>query len=332
MKICENCVLPETFPGISFDQQGVCNFCRDFKGVDKLKEEKEEYFARFEELIKQLKGRSDYDCALPYSGGKDSTYTLYLLREVFKLRVLAITFDNGFLSEQAFRNIRTVTESLAVDSLIFKANFQLLKKLFVAGIENKMYSPKALERASTICTSCIGLVKFVTLKLTLQKHIPIMAWGWSPGQAPIRSSIMRINPALFKSNQETYRKPMLKIAGEEINRYFLSDEEFNNPEMFPYNVSPLAFMDYDEQKIVKKIEELGWQYPKGLDANSTNCLLNSFANEIHIEKHGFHPYAFEISGMVRTKVMSRDEGMEKIYQGQKQAEVIESSKKKLGLT
>jgi len=331
MKICENCVLPETFPGISFDQEGVCNFCRDFKGEDKLKEEKEEYFAKFQDLIKQLKGGGDYDCALPYSGGKDSTYTLYLLKEVFKLKVLAITFDNGFLSEQAFRNIRTVTENLAVDSLIFKANFQLLKKLFVAGMENKMYSPKALERASTICTSCIGLVKFIALKLTLEKRIPIMAWGWSPGQAPIRSSIMRINPALFKSNQETYRKPMLKIAGEEINRYFLSDEEFNNPEKFPYNVSPLAFMEYDEQKIVKKIEELGWLYPKGLDANSTNCLLNSFANEIHIEKHGFHPYAFEISGMVRTKVMSRDEGMEKIYQGQKQDEVIESSKKKLGL-
>ena len=90
-------------------------------------------------------------------------------------------------------------------------------------------------------------------------------------------------------------------------------------------------MEYDERKIVKRIEALGWLYPKGLDANSTNCLLNSFANEIHIEKHGFHPYAFEISGMVRTKVMSRDEGIEKIYQGQKQAEVIESSKKKLGL-
>lgn len=331
MKICQRCVLPETFPGISFDQDGVCNFCRYFKGEDKLKEEKEEYFSKFQDLIKQLKGGGDYDCALPYSGGKDSTYTLYLLKEVFKLSVLAITFDNGFLSEQAFRNIRTVTENLAVDSLTFKANFQLLKKLFVAGTENKMYSSKAMERASTICTSCIGLVKFVALKLTLEKRIPIMAWGWSPGQAPIRSSIMRINPALFKSNQETYRKPMLKIAGEEINRYFLSDEEFNNPEKFPYNVSPLAFMEYDEQKIVKKIEELGWQYPKGLDANSTNCLLNSFANEIHLEKHGFHPYAFEISGMVRAKVMSRSEGIEKIYQGQKQAEVIESSKKKLGL-
>ena len=196
MKICQRCVLPETFPGISFDRDGVCNFCRDFKGEDKLREEKEEYFAKFKDLIKQLKGGGDYDCSLPYSGGKDSTYTLYLLKEVFNLRVLAITFDNGFLSEQAFRNIRKVTENLAVDSLTFKANFQLLKKLFVAGTENKMYSSKALERASTICTSCIGLVKFVTLKLTLQKRIPIMAWGWSPGQAPIRSSIMKINPSL----------------------------------------------------------------------------------------------------------------------------------------
>lgn len=161
---------------------------------------------------------------------------------------MTITFDNGFISEQAFNNIRTVTENLGVDSIVFKADFQLLKKIFVAGIENTMYSAKALERASTICTSCIGLVKFTSLKIAIEKKIPIMAWGWSPGQSPIRSSIMKINPALFKITQETYRKPMQEIAGDEIDRYFLADEQFKHTKEFPYNVSPLTFMDYDEEK------------------------------------------------------------------------------------
>lgn len=199
MQICTRCVLPESFPGINFDDHGICNFCREFKGEDELKEEKKEYYAKFLELIKEVKGKDNYDCTLSYSGGKDSTYTLYLLKEVFKLRALAITFDNGFVSEQAFKNIKAVTENLGVDSIVFKANFQILKKIFVAGIENTMYSAKALERASTICTSCIGLVKFTALKIALEKRIPIMAWGWSPGQAPIRSSIMKINPALFRT-------------------------------------------------------------------------------------------------------------------------------------
>ncbi|MCX5701479.1 MAG: hypothetical protein NTW64_00655 [Candidatus Omnitrophica bacterium] len=328
MKICIRCVLPETFPGIRFNEEGVCNFCLDFKGEEALKEEKEEYYHKFQDLIKQVKGKSDYDATLAYSGGKDSTYTLYLLKSVFKLRVLTITFDNGFISEQAFKNIRTVCENLAVDSMVFKADFQLLKRIFSAGIQNTMYSPKALERASTICTSCIGLVKFTNLKIALEKKIPLMAWGWSPGQAPIRSSIMRINPALFKSTQEMYRKPMHDLVGDEINRYFLTDEQFKSRD-FPYNVSPLAFMDYDEEKIVNKIKELGWLIPTGLDANSTNCLLNSFSNQLHIQKHGFHPYAFEIAGMVRMKVMSRKEGMEKIYNNQNNEDIVTSVRKKL---
>jgi predicted PP-loop superfamily ATPase len=331
MKICSRCVLPETFPGINFDQQGVCNFCREFKGGVHLESEKKEYLAKFQEIIKRIKGKGGYDCTLSYSGGKDSTYTLYLLKEVFKLKVLAITFDNGFISGKTYENIRTVTENLGMDSIIFKADFRLLKKIFAAGVEKTMYSAKALERASTICTSCIGFIKFTVLKIALEKTIPIMAWGWSPGQASVRSSIMKMNPALFKATQEMYRKPMYEIAGEGVNRYFLSNEHFKNPEAFPYNVNLLAFMEYDEQKIIKKIWEFGWVAPKGLGSNTTNCMLNSFANEVHIRKHRFHPYVFEIAGMVRYGVMPRDEGMNKIYQDRDNAEVIDSIKVKLGL-
>ena len=127
-----------------------------------------------------------------------------------------------------------------------------------------------------------------------------------------------------------YRKPMHDLAGDEINRYFLTDEQFKSRD-FPYNVSPLAFMDYDEHTITEKIEELGWSIPRGLDSNSTNCLLNTFANHIHIQKHNFHPYAFEIAGMVRTGVMSRDDGMEKIYGNKESLDAINLAKEKLGL-
>jgi len=330
MKICTKCILPEAFPGINFDDKGVCNFCRDFK-KEELMEEKATYLAKFKELIAQCKGKSDYDCTVSYSGGKDSTYTLYLLKDVFKLRVLSLTFDNGFISEQAFKNIRTVTENLGVDSIVYKINFHLLKKIFAAGIKESMYSPKALERASTICNSCIGLIKFSFLKIALEKRIPMMGWGWSPGQAPIRSSIMRINPSLFKATQETYRKPMHQVSGDEINRYFVSEKMFERKEDFPYNVSPLAFMDYDEANIIKKIGSLGWIAPVGLDANSTNCIMNSYANQVHIEKLGFHPYVFEIAGMVRSGVMGRQEGYEKIYKILDDKEAVACVKIKLGL-
>lgn len=311
MKVCSVCVLPETFPGISFDEKGVCNQCRSVKDNESFSEDRKEYRRKFEELVASCSGKGEYDCTVAFSGGKDSTYTLYVLRKVFNLKVLALTFDNGFISDQAFRNIRTTAEALEADSIIFKADFTLLKKIFNAGVQRPLYAAKTLERASTICTSCIGLAKFILLRFALEKNIPMMAWGWTPGQAPMRSSIMKMNPMLFKANQEALRKPMVEAAGDGVNRYFLTDDHFRHSE-FPYSVSPLAFMDYSESQIFETIKEFGWISPKEVDSNSTNCLLNSFANNFHISKYGFHPYAFEIAGMVRCGVMSRDEGLKKL--------------------
>ena len=314
MKTCSKCILTEKFPGISFDAEGVCNFCRDAeaKGKEKVDEEKKQCLAKFNYLIGQVKGTSEYDCTVSFSGGKDSSYTLYLVKEVFGLNPLALTFDNGFISDQAFRNIRTVTEHLKVDSIIFKPDFSLMKKVFRHAVDHPMYSPKTLESASTICTSCIGMAKFSLLKIALERKIPMMAWGWTPGQAPVRSSIMKINAALFRATQEALRKPMVEVAGPELNRYFLQDKAFENPASFPYNISPLAFTDYNEHIIIDKISEFGWKAPEELDANSTNCLLNSFANQMHIDRHGFHPYAFEIASLVRSGSMPREEALEKM--------------------
>ncbi len=330
MRRCTRCILPETFPRIKFNDKGVCNYCHDFKGKKKLEEDKAIYFNKFKKLIKQIKSKHDYDCTLSYSGGKDSTYTLYILKKIFNLRVLTLTFDNGFLPEQTFKNIRNICENLEVDNMIFKPNFEILKKIFRHAADTPMYSPKTLERASTICTSCIGLIKFIFLKIAIEKKIPMMAWGWSPGQAPIRSSIMKINPVLFKITQNALKTPMKKIVGEKINPYFLNDNQFKNEKDFPYNVSPLAFMEYNEYKILNKLKELEWYAPRGVDKNSTNCLLNSFANKIHIEQYGYHPYAFEIAEMVRAGIISREDGLKKIN-SPGNINTIKLAEKKLGI-
>ncbi len=58
--------------------------------------------------------------------------------------------------------------------------------------------------------------------------------------------------------------------------------------------------------------EIGWEKPDDTDPNSTNCLLNAFANNVHRKAYGFHPYVWEIANMVRQGVMTREEGLEKI--------------------
>ena len=83
---------------------------------------------------------------------------------------------------------------------------------------------------------------------------------------------------------------------------------------WPVNIHPLAFFEYDEDHIISTIKELGWLKPEYTDPNSTNCLLNALANHLHRKRFYFHPYAWEIVGIVRSGCMHREEGIEKIYQ------------------
>jgi predicted PP-loop superfamily ATPase len=326
--------LPETFPGISFNPEGVCNFCQRFNGkAEKLVQDKNKYEQKFLDLIVGL-GNPDerpYDVLMAYSGGKDSTYTMYILRKKYNLRVLAWSFNNGFISETSLRNIEEVTNRLGIDHILFKPQWETLKNIFVNAARHELYSKKTLERASTICTSCIGLVKSLCLKTAVEQGIPMIGFGWSPGQAPVQSSIMRNNPSLIKMTQSAIKEPLRKVAGKDIDAYFLNESNYSQPDKFPYNVHPMAWEFYEEHMIITEIKELGWKEPEDTDANSSNCLLNALANELHIKKYGFHPYVWEIANMVREGVMKRYEGYHKIYQEQPK-ELTEIAKQKLEIS
>ena len=88
--------MPETFETIEFGADGVCNICRQHE----FKNEKINWDGRKKilgELIEEYRGKYDYDCIIPFSGGKDSTYTLYYLIKEYKIKPLVIQFDHGFM-------------------------------------------------------------------------------------------------------------------------------------------------------------------------------------------------------------------------------------------
>lgn len=331
LKVCANCVLPETFPRIRFNEEGVCNLCLDFKGVESRQRRKAEFRGKFEALVKEYKGSGTYDVLMCYSGGKDSTHTLTVLKEEYSLSILAVSLDNGFLSNQAHQNIRTVVEKLGIDHIFFKPRFDMLAKIFRHCAKNDIYPPKALERASVICTSCIGIVKYSALRFALEKDIPFVAYGWSPGQAPITSSVMKNNPQMVKIMQKTLYDPLYQIVGSEIKPYFLEDKHFSESYRFPYNIHPLAFLDYNEEEIYQNISCLGWKTPEDVDANSTNCLLNSFANVVHKQRLGFHPYAFELANLVREGYIDRIIALRRLNQ-QEDPHIVAMVKEKLAVT
>jgi tRNA(Ile)-lysidine synthase TilS/MesJ len=331
MKLCKNCVLPVGFPHITFDEEGVCSLCRAYKGRSAALGLRKEYTKRFERLLKESAGKSAYDVLMCYSGGKDSTYTLDILRKKYGLSVLAFTFDNGFIPERTYVNIRNVVEALGVDHVFFKPDFNIVKRLFTHTLRHCPYPAKTLERASAVCTTCMGLVKYTALKTAVEKEIPLIAFGWSPGQAPVTSSIIRLGPEMVSAMELAIKAPMKKIAGGPVDRFFLEKRHYAAAATLPAFVHPLAFTEYDEKKILACIKRLGWKLPKDVEMNATNCLLNPLGDEEHIKRYGFHPYALEIAAFVREGCMTRPEGIRHLP-FRKDRRLLASLRKRLGVS
>jgi len=333
LKICSRCILPNTYPGIRFDDKGVCNHCRQEESmIAKSVEKKREYRAKLDELILAVKGKApNYDAIMAYSGGKDSSYTLKILKERYDLRMIALTFDNHFVSPVSWENIQKVTDSLQIDRIRFAPPWSVMKSLFSLTARKDIFPAPTLLRASAICTACISFVKSLVLKTALEMSIPLVAFGWSPGQAPIQSAIMRTNPALIRQNQSVLKKAFPSDMIRGIEHYFIPESYYEScKDRFPQNIHPLAFFDYDEEKIGLQLGELGWRSPTDTDTNSSNCLLNALANHCHLQRHSFHPYVYEIANMVRQGVMSREDGIKKIYTEQNPT-MVKYAEDRLGL-
>jgi hypothetical protein len=133
---------------------------------------------------------------------------------------------------------------------------------------------------------------------------------------------------MIRKMQEALRAPLGSTVGEEILPYFLNESHFAQPERFPYNINPLAFLTYSESDIHAHIETLGWKKPDDTDANSTNCLLNSFANAVHRKQFGYNPYAFELAKLVREGAMERNDAIERLS-APESPEIVESVQRRL---
>ena len=193
------------------------------------------------------------------------------------------------------------------------------------------FPQKALDRASNICPSCMGLAKGIALRIAIEKDIPIMAYGWSPGQLPLASAVFKTNPGMIRAMLPGTVEPLQAVAGDDIKAYFLTEEHFADPSRFPYNVSPLAFLNYDEERIFERIMSLGWERPDDTDPNSTNCLLNAFANEVHRRQMGYHPYVLELANLVRAGHLDREQALARLETGEN-PQVIQMVRDRLGLS
>lgn len=166
MRYCKRCILPESAESVSFDEEGVCNVCRQAE----VKHEKIDWEERrkiLDELVTRYKGKDQYDCIVPFSGGKDSTFQLWYVVKELGLRPLVVRFNHwGYRPLVQENNIRTL-KKLGVDVLEFTANWQVIKKIMLA----------SLRETGDFCWHCHTGVFAHTMQIAVRYNIPLVIWG-----------------------------------------------------------------------------------------------------------------------------------------------------------
>ena len=165
MKYCTRCVLPETHETIIFDENGVCNVCLNNEIKNNISWDKK--LVEFKDLIEQYKGHSEYDCIVPFSGGKDSTFTLYKLVKDFKLKPLVVSFDHGFMRTNLLENNIKTFKKLGVDHISFRPNWKLVQILM----------KESLIRKGDFCWHCHTGIFAYPMRVAVEKKISLVIWG-----------------------------------------------------------------------------------------------------------------------------------------------------------
>lgn len=134
-QMCKRCVMDTTDPDIVFDENGICNHCKDyFEKEKKFVFKSEDGKKKLEEIVNKIKedGKNKkHDCLLGVSGGTDSSYVAYLAKK-FGLRVLLIHLDNEWNSEIANKNIKSIVEKTNFDTYTFKVDWGEFRDLQLA--------------------------------------------------------------------------------------------------------------------------------------------------------------------------------------------------------
>ena len=166
MKVCNKCILTDAYPGLSFGEDGTCSMC-SFEHV--FEPYGEEYLMRILDAAKNKK-KGEYDALVPLSGGKDSMYILYLAVKVYNLKVMTMTYDNGFVSRIAIDNMERAVEKMNVKHVVCKSDEVVLRKIY----------RDMLLRSGDICGACGIPIKASMFKVASDYKIPMILLGTSP--------------------------------------------------------------------------------------------------------------------------------------------------------
>lgn len=313
LKYCLRCVMPETTEGLIFDENGICRACSSSEQKMHINwsERRKELDAFIEKAKKiAIQNNSPYDCMVPISGGKDSTFQLHVLSKIYNLRVLAVTFSHNWYSEIGYYNLLNCLEEFDIDHIQFTPSRETVS----------LAARKSLKAIGDACWHCHSGVGSFPLHIATKFKIPLLIWGESLGDMSGRSS--HFNPVL-KFDRDYFIKVSAKVqvkdfceSNEELRRFALfeppSAEECEANQVIGIHLGDYIFWDEEKQtEFIQK--EYGWIEDKVENAfkgyKSVECVMPGVHDFTNYLKRGYGRSTVQASMDVRQGLMTREDAL-----------------------
>jgi len=211
LKRCTKCILPETMPYIRFNEQGVCNYCLNYK-LRNTPKPKEELF----KLLEPYRRKEGLECIVPFSGGRDSCYGLHLIVKELNLRPVTYTYDWGMVTDLGRRNISRMCSQMGVENIIVAADISLKRKNIRMNLEAWLKSPN-LGMMAMLTAGDKHFFRYVE-EVKKQTGVELNLWGVNPLEVThFKTGFLEIKPDF--EEERVYSHGMMKQLRYHAKRF-----------------------------------------------------------------------------------------------------------------
>ncbi|NDC31716.1 MAG: glucosamine 6-phosphate synthetase, partial [Bacteroidetes bacterium] len=319
LRRCSKCLLPETFPFIQYDNEGVCNYCNNYVIKDRSKNRKN--FINNLESFKSVKGSAN--CIVPFSGGRDSTYSLHFITKELGLKPLAYTYDWGMVTDLARRNIARVCGKLGIEHVIVSADIWKKRSYIRKNINAWIKNPQL----GMIPLFMSGDKAFHYHLFKLQEHTGISLNIWGENyleKTDFKTGFAGVSPEFNKNLLYSLSVANYLRLFSFLTKSVITNPSYINASIIDNLVSQYSrsfqkkvdyynffdFYDWNEDEVIKTISKYQWEY--AIDTKSSWRIgdgTSAFYNYIYYTVAGFSEFDTFRSNQIREGQIDRETGL-----------------------